>query len=58
MGLCNSANAVERAVLLVWRSIRWRFGLKWFYVRESVDVFVQLELRSGQRWVSRVLVAE
>jgi type IV secretion system protein VirB11 len=28
------------------------------YVRESVDVFVQLERRSGQRRVSRVLVAE
>jgi type IV secretion system protein VirB11 len=28
------------------------------YVRESVDVFVQLERRSGRRQVSRVLVAE
>ena len=28
------------------------------YVRESVDVFVQLELRGGKRRASRVLVAE
>jgi type IV secretion system protein VirB11 len=28
------------------------------YVRESVDVFVQLERRGGRRRVSRVLVAE
>jgi type IV secretion system protein VirB11 len=28
------------------------------YVRESVDVFVQLERRGGKRRVSRILVAE
>lgn len=28
------------------------------YVRESVDVFVQLERRGGRRRISRVLVAE
>jgi type IV secretion system protein VirB11 len=28
------------------------------YVRESVDVFVQLERREGRRQVSRLLVAE
>lgn len=28
------------------------------YVRESIDVFVQLDRRGGRRQVSRVLVAE
>ncbi len=58
-GLDNPVRAMEQLALLVLQSgAQLRWGDVLHYVRASIDVFVQLERRAGQRRVSEVMVRQ